>query len=710
MVPMRPMGKNTRERQLERIERVRKRDGRSVPFHVEKIAQAIEAAMTAVGEPDPTFAAEVASVVELTLLEAARNAGADVHHAPGIEEIQDLVERALMELGRPNVAKAYILYRDQRARIRKALRVHRPGANDALAALKSSVRVRENEGVSPWSKGRLVGALIEEAELPREVAEDVAAAVERRVFASGLTRITTALVRELVAAELLDRGWTNAVSSLGIIGLSRHDLSRVLRDEPLDAWEREMGERDRPARPPDPCEAVSGEVLRRYGLEELLPAGADELHRSGEVHVEDLRAPHRALTLCVEAELLASGGHSVTSAQAVLEGAAELVRDVSRVLVLERPADVLAPLLRAARPGSPLGLGGWLRSLAAIARAGGVRIDLGSPGPRSIAFTARLVEALVELPPGPHAPALYLEAHELEALLAEHAGIAADVDRLMGEGRLFSTWDDGEEVFAGPGCRRRKREPGVLSCGGAVAINLPRLARRAGAWREDLVQSGIVELVQAALEIARSLESFQSARDKRHPRGFHTRRSWAIVPVGLREALLHLGDGVVDPDLGARLLGLVAEAAGRFAVGSLSTLVPVAPSPFFGERAARRFAWLDEARAREEAGEQRWLFADADGQEAGAPRPYTAGFRLSPLPGTAAGRHEADALRTISSGALSLVGLPGLGDWTGSADERPYLSAWRRFEVLRRAGTGEVVLELFPTHARADETTLRPVN
>ncbi len=695
-----------------RVTRVRKRDGRVVPFQVEKITAAIAGAMAATGDHETGFASEVASVVELTLAgEGKKPLAGGQPQVPEIEDIQDLVERALMELGRPQVAKAYILYRDRRARIREALRVHRSDA------LRTPIRVRETEGVSTWSKGRLVAALIDEAELPRDGAVEIAAGVERRVFASGLTRITTGLIRELVAGELLERGWTHALASLGVIGLARHDLRQVLAGRPLDEWERAalVPAARTPARPAfadpvadatgyaEPGDAVAGEVLRRFALEEIVPGGVGELHRAGDLHIEDLRTVHRPLTLCVEAELLASGGHSVASAQAVLDGAADLARRVSRVLVLERPADVLAPLARAARPGSPLGLVGFLRSLAAVARASGARIDLGACGPRFTSFTAKLVEALAELPAGRFAPHIYLDGHELEDVLAENARsptFALAVDRLMGDGRLCSTWGEADEAFAGPGCHRRRREPGIVSCGGAIALNLPRLARRGGAWREDLVQSGIAELVQAALEVAGALDSFQRTNDTDRALGFHARRSWAIVPVGLREALLFLGDGTIDPDQGARLLGLVAEASSRFALGAVTPVVPVAPCPFFGERAARRFAWLDERGQRQDGAEQRWLFSDAEVEQhaRGALRPYTADLRLSPVAGTGAGRHEAEALRTLPTGALSLAGLPGLA---AADDETPYLSAWRRFEVLRRARSGEVVLELFPRRASA---------
>jgi len=689
------------------IERVTKRDGRVVAFRPEKIRDAVAAAHDAVGRSDPEFAAEVAALVELTLEDEGRRKPGFVPH---IEAIQDLVERALMELGRPDVAKAYILYRDRRARIRQALRVHRSDA------LRAPLRVRESEGVSPWSKGRLVAALIEEAELPRASAEEVASAVERRVFASGLRRITTGLVRELVAGELLERGWTRAVASTGVVGLARHDLRKVLRAEPLQAWQgpaaREGGPRPVTAR-------VAGEVLSRHALDEVVPGGIGELHRSGDLHVEDLGAPHLALSMAVDSALLASGGTSASSAFAALEGAAELARRVSRVLVLERPAAILAPLARAARPGSPLGLAGWLRALAAIARAAGVRIDLGSPGARAGALTARLVEALAELPGGAStgsnaaanggssAPGLTLDGHELEELLAEHPDLAGSVDRLLAQGRLASSWGDEDEAYAGPGLRRRRREPGILSCGGAIALNLPRLARRAGAWREDLVQSGLAELVQASIELAAALEAFQRAHDSAQSPGLHARRGFAIVPVGLREALLIQGEGEIDPDQGARLLGLLGEAARRFAHGGIQVAAPCAS---FGENAAARFAWLDDRSARA-GGKQRWLFAEAEGSEPDAPRPYTAGLRLSPVAAAASGRHEAEALRTLGSGALSFAGIPGVRD---AADPTPHLSAWRRFEVLRRARAGEVELELFPRSApgagtpRANRSAMTP--
>ncbi len=684
-----------------RIERVKKRDGRVVPFQIAKVRDAVAKSLASVGTPDPTFAGEVACVVELSLIDQARMHRGTEPFVPHIEEIQDLVERALMELDRPAAAKSFILYREQRRQVREAVRVHK----DASAR---APRVRESQGVSPWNRSKLVVALMEEAELARETAEEIAHAVERRVFASGQKRITTGLIRELVTGELLERGLARASTALSALGIPRHDLLRLFAGAPLEPWETQAAFEPAGTDAPEHegrralGERVASEVLQRFALEELLPGEVGEFHRSGDLHVEDLGAPHLALSLCVDASLFASGGNPVSSAYAVLDGIAELAGSVSRVLVLERPAEVLSPLMRSVRAGSPLGLPSWFAALSAIARARGIRVDLGSSGVRPTGFTLRCLEALAETGAGPFASRLFLEGHELEALLKEHANLESVVEDLFAEGRLFSTWGEPEEFFAGPGCHRRAREQGILCCGGAIALNLPRLARRAGPWREDLVQSAAVELVQAAVEAASALQAFQRSLDARRPSGIHVRRSYAIVPVGLREALLTLGEGEIDVDQGARLLGLLSEAARRFA-RERGLSCPV--SPFFGERAARRFAWLDRRAARAEGGEQGALFLEED--PATLPStPYGSSLRFSPLPHSASGRAEADGLRTLTAGALSFVGLPGLRE---SAEALPHLGAWRRFEVLRRARSGELVLELFPAPARAPDVPNPPV-
>ena len=81
-----------------------KRDGRQVPFNLEKIANAILKSLQAVGAADEKQALDLATrVVELTE-EWIQATGAP----PAVEQIQDIVEKVLMSANLTDAAKAYI--------------------------------------------------------------------------------------------------------------------------------------------------------------------------------------------------------------------------------------------------------------------------------------------------------------------------------------------------------------------------------------------------------------------------------------------------------------------------------------------------------------------------------------------------------------------------------------------------------------------------
>src|SRR5208283_5625584 len=80
------------------------------PFLKEKITSAVYRAAVACGGRDKTEA-ELVTADVLEMLEARQDPGS----WPTVEEIQDLVEKALIERGHARTAKAYILYRYEHA-------------------------------------------------------------------------------------------------------------------------------------------------------------------------------------------------------------------------------------------------------------------------------------------------------------------------------------------------------------------------------------------------------------------------------------------------------------------------------------------------------------------------------------------------------------------------------------------------------------------
>ena len=99
------------------IEHIIKRDFTKVEYDITKIAAAIFKAMTARGRGTEEDAKVVAERVNYVLLERKEK---DVEFTPTVEQIQDIVEEQLMESHFPEVAKAYILYRNKQSELRKS--------------------------------------------------------------------------------------------------------------------------------------------------------------------------------------------------------------------------------------------------------------------------------------------------------------------------------------------------------------------------------------------------------------------------------------------------------------------------------------------------------------------------------------------------------------------------------------------------------------
>lgn len=96
---------------------VKKRDGRFTPFDQDRITRAILKALTVTGEGILEDAVRVSDGVMKELRRKYLPG-----YILGIEEIQDVVETALITLDYPKTAKAYILYRQKRAEVREKRR------------------------------------------------------------------------------------------------------------------------------------------------------------------------------------------------------------------------------------------------------------------------------------------------------------------------------------------------------------------------------------------------------------------------------------------------------------------------------------------------------------------------------------------------------------------------------------------------------------
>ncbi len=130
---------------------IRKRDGKIVPFDQERITRAIYNAMKAVGLEDWDEAVRCSNQVCERCVQQFHP-----RSIPAVEQIQDIVEEVLIDRRHAKTVRAYILYREQHARLReaKSLLLDIKHTMDGYLS-QSDWRVRENSNVN-YSLGGLI--------------------------------------------------------------------------------------------------------------------------------------------------------------------------------------------------------------------------------------------------------------------------------------------------------------------------------------------------------------------------------------------------------------------------------------------------------------------------------------------------------------------------------------------------------------------------
>lgn len=203
-----------------KIERVVKRTGDVVPFKRERIVNAIYRAAVAVGGRDRSIAEGLADQV-IAILEETTTPD----HVPNVEEIQDIVEKVLIENGHARTAKAYILYREERARQRRRKTVFQERASE-------NIPYRKLWEVLSWAVDHDVNnverlnARIARGEFPAIVRESDIAYQEDIATAADLIAARRDEVRMVIIAGPSSSGKTTTTTKLNTL-LQKKGLNLV---------------------------------------------------------------------------------------------------------------------------------------------------------------------------------------------------------------------------------------------------------------------------------------------------------------------------------------------------------------------------------------------------------------------------------------------------------------------------------------------------
>jgi len=253
---------------------VKKRDGEVVAFDKSKISNAIYMAAKAVGGEDVVLAEKLANDVVLYLYTKKGNV------TPDVEEIQDAVEKILIEYGHARTAKAYILYRKQREILRKKQLLLRKPEERETTDYALFVRTSDDDFVA-WDRERIIRALQNETGLERGVAEKMSLETEETILNSNVHLVSSSLIREIVNVKLIEHGMENSRLRHTRLGIPLYDADKII----LFA-NRENA--NIPHNPEATNMTIAETVKKQYMLSEVFSRDVADAHIRGDIHLHDL--------------------------------------------------------------------------------------------------------------------------------------------------------------------------------------------------------------------------------------------------------------------------------------------------------------------------------------------------------------------------------------------------------------------------------------
>jgi len=259
------------------FQRVQKRDGTLVDFDKEKITHAIFSAAQSVGGKDRELSDHLADLVILYLVRTYQDGLLNV------EQIQDAVERVLIENGHARTVKAFILYREKRAQLRSGQSLPEskgssvPGNTASPYPLTNSLQVQTSEeSLLAWNRQKIVDALLKETPISSEMAQKIAGEVETQIIYSRMKIVTIGLIRELVNAKLIEYNLSRESRLHSRLGLPVYDLEQIFSEsiKTKTSWELN----------------VSGEISRQYALHRVFSSEIIELIKTGKLLISGLES------------------------------------------------------------------------------------------------------------------------------------------------------------------------------------------------------------------------------------------------------------------------------------------------------------------------------------------------------------------------------------------------------------------------------------
>ena len=174
--------------------RIIKADGTAEEYLHTKVMATINNALAAIGRADADAAEQFAEVVTYFLYHE-RN-GRNVTSS----EVLSMIKVVLATTGNEKAAAALSEHHFERKLKRSRIEVVSVDIRE-LADAEILVGAEGPPHRSRWDKSRIVEDLVAEQELDRQTARMIAAMVEEKVFSTGITRVPSSLIKQLVLGD-----------------------------------------------------------------------------------------------------------------------------------------------------------------------------------------------------------------------------------------------------------------------------------------------------------------------------------------------------------------------------------------------------------------------------------------------------------------------------------------------------------------------------
>jgi len=164
-------------------------------------------------------------------------------------------------------------------RIINVVKTHREeGSATDIALLVSTTSKSE---INIWDKSKIVDSLIKETGASESLANEIASAVEQKLFESNFSSITTSIIRELIDLELLQRNLTIMHKKHSHLGLPMFDVEEIIKNA--------NKENSNTTHNPESINLTLAEtILKEFALRKVFSEDVSLAHLMGDIHLHDL--------------------------------------------------------------------------------------------------------------------------------------------------------------------------------------------------------------------------------------------------------------------------------------------------------------------------------------------------------------------------------------------------------------------------------------